>query len=111
MYSKERLHIGHLVKSIFDESGLTVVEFARRIHCTHSNVYSIFERNDIGVEQLVNISMALNHNFLDDVQRIVFLDSSILTRRLSIEFNVRNMDSQMVDKIDSLLKELVDICH
>lgn len=87
MPSQERLHIGHLIKSVFDESGMTVAELARRIHCARPNVYSIFERYDIGVEQLMRISIALNHNFFDDVVRYCGLDSSLLPKQLNVSIN------------------------
>ena len=64
---KQQIHIGHMIKTVFDESGMSVAEFARQIHCTRPNVYAVFERHDIGVEQLLKISIALKHNFLLDI--------------------------------------------
>lgn len=54
MAKPHRMHIGHLIKEVFDETGISVAEFARRINCARPNVYSIFERYDIGVEQLLD---------------------------------------------------------
>lgn len=62
------IHIGHLIKSVFDESGLSVSELARRISVERTTVYSIFERSSVDVIQLVRISVALNHNFLFDIE-------------------------------------------
>lgn len=67
MEIRQKLHIGHMVKSVFDKSGLSVAEFARRIHCERTNVYKIFNRQSVDVELLVKISEILNHNFLADV--------------------------------------------
>jgi len=64
------IHIGHLIKTVFDASGLTVSELARRIHVERTTVYSIFERSSVDVLQLVRISVALNHNFLSDIERL-----------------------------------------
>lgn len=67
---------------------MSVTEFAKRINCARPNVYSIFERYDIGVEQLIDISEALDHNFLDDVQLKSGLNSSLTTRRLDVHLNL-----------------------
>lgn len=82
------LHIGRLVKSVFDASGMTVSEFARRINCERTNVYKIFDRRTIDVELLVRISEILNHNFLADVIEHHGLDSKSVTKlSLNITFD------------------------
>lgn len=106
MPNQERLHIGHLIKSVFDESGITVAEFARRIHTARPNVYSIFERYDIGVEQLAAISMALNHNFFDDVQLNYGLKSQLLPPTLNLNINLEELKTERANLINKLLIEL-----
>lgn len=106
MPTSERLHIGHLIKAVFDESGMTVAEFARRIHTARPNVYSIFERYDIGVEQLVEISLALNHNFLDDVQEHCGLKSDLFPTCLNLTFSLEGISSSKAKRIAVLLDEL-----
>lgn len=106
MPTQERLHIGNLIKSVFDESGMTVAEFARRIHCARPNVYSIFERYDIGVEQLVKISDALNHNFFDDVQQRYGLRSNLFPTTLKININLEDLKTEKANRINALLMEL-----
>jgi transcriptional regulator with XRE-family HTH domain len=69
MNDNDGIHIGHIIKSVFDASGMTVSELARQIHCERTNVYKIFNRRSIDVELLVKISEILNHNFLTDVMR------------------------------------------
>lgn len=59
--------IGQLIKSVFDQSGMSIAEFSRRINVSRSNVYNIFAKADIGVQQLQLISEALNHDFLADL--------------------------------------------
>lgn len=108
MAKPHRMHIGHLIKEVFDETGISVAEFARRINCARPNVYSIFERYDIGVEQLLDISEALDHNFLDDVQLKSGLDSQLQTRQLHISMNLDTCSAEKAERISSLLKELVD---
>lgn len=94
MPTQERLHIGHLIKSVFDESGMTVAEFARRIHCARPNVYSIFERYDIGMEQLVNISLVLEHNFFDDIQEYYSIKSTLYPQQLNLSINLMELSEE-----------------
>ena len=106
MPTQERLHIGHLIKSVFDESGMTVAEFARRIHCARPNVYSIFERYDIGVEQLVRISVALNHNFFDEIILYCRLESSVLPRQLNLSINLDYLSQEEKEHLMKFLNLL-----
>lgn len=106
MAKPHRMHIGHLIKSVFDEKGISVTEFARRINCARPNVYSIFERYDLSVEQIIAISEALDHNFLDDIQLRSGLNSQLPTRQLDVHFNLETFSAEKVELITSLLKEL-----
>ena len=106
MVKPHRMHIGHLIKQVFDEKGMSVTEFARRINCARPNVYSIFERYDIGVEQLIDISEALDHNFLDDIQMKSGLDSHLHTRELNLHLNLDAFSEEKAERIGVLLKEL-----
>ena len=108
MAKPHRMHIGHLIKKVFDEKGMSVTEFARRINCARPNVYSIFERYDIGVEQLIDISEALDHNFLDDVQLKSGMDSRLQTRHLHVNLNLDAFSAEKAERIGILLKELAD---
>lgn len=65
----QNLHIGHLIKAVFDESGMTVSEFARQIHLERSTIYGIFERPSIDSMLLARISLVLKHNFLSDIEQ------------------------------------------
>lgn len=106
MPNQERLHIGHLIKTVFDESGMTAAEFARRIHCARPNVYSIFERYDIGVGQLITISKALNHNFFDDILLYYGLKSDLLPTCLNLSFHLDELKPDKIKRITTLLNEL-----
>ena len=102
MAKRHRIHIGHMIKKVFDESGISVTEFARRINCARPNVYSIFERYDIGMEQLIDISEALDHNFLDDVQLQSGLDSHLPTRHVDVHLNFESLSEENIERINSL---------
>ena len=65
----QNLHIGQLIKSVFDESGMSVSEFARQIHLERSTIYGIFERPSIDSLLLARISLVLKHNFFSDIEQ------------------------------------------
>lgn len=102
METQSKLHIGHMVKSVFDKSGLSVAEFARRIHCERTNVYKIFNRQSIDVETLVKISEALGHNFLEDVMKYYGLSAKYSTN-LSFNIILDDLTRENVDSISKLL--------
>lgn len=62
-----KAHAGERVKEVFDASGLSVIEFARRLHCHRQNVYDIFKRHDIELSMLQRISMVLEHDFVTEL--------------------------------------------
>ena len=102
METQSKLHIGHMVKSVFDKSGLSVAEFARRIHCERTNVYKIINRQSIDVETLVKISEALEHNFLEDVMKHYGLSAKFSTN-LSFNITLDDLTEENVDSISKLL--------
>ena len=102
MANTDNVHIGQLVKSVFDESGMTVSELARQLRCERTNVYTIFKRRTIDVELLAMLSIILNHNFLDDAMRLYGL-----TATFSPELNICiGFEDFSVEKIERLAKML-----
>lgn len=102
METQNKLHIGRIVKSVFDKSGLSVAEFARRIHCERTNVYKIFNRRTIDVEMLVAISESLQHNFLEDVMKHYRLSAKYSA---NLSFNI-TLDDLTEENVDNLFKIL-----
>lgn len=60
------VHIGQLIKTELKRQGRTASWLAAKIFCEKSNIYKLFRRKSIDLEQLMRISEALNHNFLKD---------------------------------------------
>ena len=58
------IHLGSLVKQKMKERNISISEFAKAIHCDRTNVYSIFKRKSMDIQQIVQISNALNYDFL-----------------------------------------------
>ena len=102
---QQSLHIGHLVKAVFDESGLTAAEFAKRIHCDRTNVYKIFARRSLDTTLLVKISKALQHNFFVDVMNMSGLAAEIPVLH-SFNFSIDDISLENIDKLSRFLASL-----
>lgn len=100
MAKQTSLHIGHLIKSVFDESGMTISEFARQIHLERTTVYSIFERPTVDVLQLARISLVLKHNFLSDVEQHFGLAS----QSSSLTLHLDHLSPEMANQLASLIE-------
>ena len=57
------IHIGSIIKEIFDQQELSASLFAKQLCCDRTNVYSIFKRESIDTALLEKISTILNHDF------------------------------------------------
>ena len=56
-------HIGHLIRQEVERQGLTVVALARKLSCSRTNIYKIFDRQSIDTDQLFRISSLLHTDF------------------------------------------------
>ena len=95
-----------MIKAVFDESGLSVAELARRIHTARSNIYFIFERPSIDMEQLLDLCDALNHNFLDDIQLCKGMKSNLCPREIHIDLNLDDLSDEKAVRVGRLLEDL-----
>lgn len=62
----KNVHVGNLIHEELKRQGRTVTWFASQIYCEKSNIYKLFRRKSIDLEQLMKISEVLGHNFLCD---------------------------------------------
>ncbi|MDR0368800.1 MAG: helix-turn-helix domain-containing protein [Bacteroidales bacterium] len=60
---KEPLHIGNIIREKLEEEGRAASWLAKKINCDRTNIYKIFNRQDINTEQLLKISEALHYDF------------------------------------------------
>jgi hypothetical protein len=58
-----QVHIGQEIEKIYQNSGMKLSEFAKRINTSTRNVYSIFARGEIKTDQLIKISEVLKFDF------------------------------------------------
>ena len=101
MATQTNLHIGQMIKAVFDESGMTVAEFARQIHLERSTVYGIFERPSLDSMLLARISLVLGHNFLSDVEEHYGLKA----KTTSFTFHLDHISPELARRLAALLNE------
>ena len=65
-FTMKDVHVGKMIEEEMSRQGRTVAWFAREIYCEKSNVYKMFKRKSIDLQQLMKISEVLNYNFLRD---------------------------------------------
>ena len=63
---KKDIHIGRLIQHELDRQGRSASWLAKSIYCERSNIYKLFQRESIGIDQLMRISEAMEHDFLKD---------------------------------------------
>ncbi|MDR0789256.1 MAG: XRE family transcriptional regulator [Bacteroidales bacterium] len=61
---RQKIHIGKLIEQKFKASGMSKKDFADKIPCTYSNVYNIFDSEDIYLKRLIRISEILQFDFI-----------------------------------------------
>lgn len=101
--AKQNLHIGQLIKTVFDESGMTVSEFARQIHLERSTIYGIFERPSIDSILLARISLVLKHNFLSDIEQ----HFGLIPKVPSFTFHLDHLSPEIALQLADLLNASV----
>lgn len=59
--------IGELIENEVRKQQIPITEFAKMIYCQRNNVYAIFKRSKMDIEQLKQISQVLNRNFFKEL--------------------------------------------
>lgn len=82
---------------------MTITELADHLNCDRTNIYTIFRRRTIDVEMLSKLSVALQHNFLEDAMKLYGL-----TPTPSPTLNISlHLDDTSAEKIKRLMDFLV----
>jgi len=90
-------NMGQMVQTAVKEQRMSVSDFAKAIHCSRTNVYSIFGRQSINIERLKQIANVLKLDISDFIVTekrnsnkyiaVIEIDSEKL-ERLSSEYNL-----------------------
>ena len=60
-------HIGKLIREELERQDRTPTWLARKIACDRTNVYYIFKQESLHTDMIERLSVALNHNFFQDL--------------------------------------------
>ena len=61
------MHIGQLIRQELDSRQLSPSWLASKIFCSRQHVYNIFNKENLDIELLRSISVAMEHNFFTEV--------------------------------------------
>jgi transcriptional regulator with XRE-family HTH domain len=107
------LHIGKMIRSRIETSGMNKSEFARRINSTPQNVYSIFKRKSLDTEMLFEISRVLGFDFFQyytdgpPLQTGTDLHTILPASQINQELNEAKRELEMLRQENKYLHELV----
>lgn len=93
------IHIGEKIKEVFEATGLSVTEFARRIDTSRENVYGIFTRKSIDTDLLLKITQVLDHNFFS------YYINPKEVEELKKQLELAQQEIAYLKKINSLLEK------
>ena len=66
------MHIGQRIKEVMAERKVSVIWMAKQIDCERTNVYNIFEREDINTGLLQKFCRVLNYDFFKELSKDTF---------------------------------------
>lgn len=66
------MHIGKRIKEVMAERKVSVIWVAKQIECERTNVYNIFEREDINTGLLQKLCRVLNYDFFKELSKDTF---------------------------------------
>ena len=59
------INMGQMIRKTLKEQKMSISDFAKTIHCSRANVYSIFQRQSIDIERLKQIAKVLDLDVTD----------------------------------------------
>lgn len=102
-----KIHMGQLIKQVFEKSGYSTSELAALIHCDRTNIYRIFNRSSIDSELLYRISAALHYDFMQ-----AYSPEKTTTKKSKVSFTVEIEGEEITiygpPEINVLVKSLPD---
>lgn len=101
----QKSFIGKLIEDEVNRQQMSKKEFAEKICCSRKNVYDIFKKSSIHLDQLARISRVLNRNFFEELARdpsLIDIDSEEAVR----EMENRRAISQFMEVVPGVLQKL-----
>lgn len=66
------MHTGKKIKEVMEQKHRSVIWVAKKINCERTNVYNIFERQDVSTSLLRQLCYILEHDFFKDLSKDTF---------------------------------------
>jgi len=88
----QNIHIGSIIEKKLKEKSMTVTGFAKKINRERTTVHDIFNRKSIDIELLIEISKALDYDFIHKVYFKEQTSPAILISIKTEEELLKNMD-------------------
>lgn len=101
----KKTFIGQLIKDEVRRQDLPINDFAEKICCSRKNVYDIFKKSSIHLDQLARISRVLNRNFFEELARdpsLIDIDSEEAIQ----EMEKRRAISQFMETVPNILHKM-----
>lgn len=100
----EKRTIGKLIEKEVGKQQLSIVEFADRICCKRNNVYNLFTRYNMDIQQLALISKVLGRNFFKELAEDLELANE--TDESEEDIQNRKAVSQFMEVAPRVLRKL-----
>lgn len=102
---EKKKHIGQLIEDEVRRQQIPIMEFAEKIMCGRQNVYKIFDKSSIHLDQLAKIARVLNRNFFMELATepsLIDIDSEEAIQ----EMENRRAVSQFMEVVPKVLSKL-----
>lgn len=66
------MHIGQRIREVMKEKRITAVSLAKQLPCERTNLYNIFNREDVSTSLLKRMCEVLNHDFFKELSKETF---------------------------------------
>lgn len=66
------MHIGQRIKEVMKAKKISAVKVAKELSCERTNLYNIFDREDVNTSLLRKLSIVLNHDFFKELSKETF---------------------------------------
>lgn len=100
------IYIGKIIREKVDERGIGYAEFARRINCSRTSLYSIFNSKSIDIDRLLVIQEVLEFDFIHEI----YLNNTKEEQRALIQIPFKNGKADTSDlsqEIIAFLKQTI----
>lgn len=106
-----KVHIGQIIQEKLNTSGLTVSEFAEKIHLSRPAVYQMFKKQSIDTDLLIRISILLKENFFKSIYQEVeqYLQNECKIKHSVISVECQEQSNKLLHRLEILHQDLLSI--